>query len=89
MQDYMGSLFGVKPGLIIGGKLLWRGGQQLRYGIARAMLGVESRPRVMETLRKVQGVVGPPLYGTMINVLSDAERKALLRETREAREKRR
>ena len=88
MQEYMGSLFGVKPLLITSGKLLWRGGQQLRYGVARTLLSDSARPMMLRALQG-GGTVSPRLYGTMVNALSDAERKALLRETREAREKRR
>jgi hypothetical protein len=88
MQDYIGSLFGVTPGLIIAGKTLWRGGQQLRYGMARGLLSDTGRPALLRAMAD-SPTISPRLHGVMINALSDAERKALLRETREAREKRR
>ena len=87
-RDYLSTLIGLPPGLVAGSRLLWRGGQQLRYGVARSLLSDSARPMMLRALQG-GGTVSPRLYGTMVQGLSDAERKALLRDTRETREKRR
>jgi hypothetical protein len=87
-RDYLSTLIGLPPGLVAGSRLLWRGGQQLRYGLARGLLSTTGRPSLLRAMTD-SPTISPRLHGVMINALSDAERNALLRETREAREKRR
>ena len=88
MRDYLGTLFGIPGGVVMGANTLWRGGQQLRYGLARGLLSDTGRPALLRAMAD-SPTISPRLHGVMINALSDAERNALLRDTRETREKKR
>jgi hypothetical protein len=85
--DALASLFGVPRFAILGGRGLWQLGQQGRYGMARALLS-QGRPSLLRALAD-SPTISPRIHATMMQGLSDAERKALLRETRETREKKR